>query len=128
MVGQAFDLVVGVAERLEDEAPDMAAADRVDLASAVALRLDQTGQPELRQMLTDSGGTDARETGQGRDIGRPVRKHPEDAEPARVREQRETCCGSAHLRIRREDEIGRCQLMRPGSAHDDIFSLFPYLR
>lgn len=77
----------------------MRATQAIQHAATVTVTLDQSGEPQLGQVLAGHGGPATRDPGQARDVELLVAQRPQHPHPGRIRQQDEGQRGGVDLFI-----------------------------
>jgi hypothetical protein len=91
------DLVVGVEQRLDEQRPDVPAAEPVHHPLAVAFTDYEARKPQFRQVLTRDRGPALRDRSEARHVELTVSQGPQHPDPSRISEQRERSHRGADL-------------------------------
>lgn len=97
MGGLAAHLVVGVEQRLTEQRAHMTASQSIDHPATLAASLDQSGQAELREVLTGHRGPTPGERSQAPHVVLVVAQRPEDLDPSRIGQHGKGQHGDLHL-------------------------------
>lgn len=109
--------MVGVEEAFGQQGAYVTTSESVDNALPATLTLDETGQPQLRQMLAGHCRTASCDRCQAGDVQFCVPQRPEHSHPGRVGKQREGRDRRRDLPLCREIRVFRCG--RSFSGHTD---------
>jgi len=105
VVGKVLVGVVGMEQRLVQQLAHVHVGSGVEHERAVAAGLDQSGEPELGQVLADRGGRGPDQTGQARHRRLALQQRPQQLDPGGVGEHPEGLRGQVDLLLARHQEV-----------------------
>jgi hypothetical protein len=93
----AADLMIGVEKCFDQQGSHVTTSKAVEHTPPVAIGFDETGQPELRQVLAGDGRPAIGDTSQGGHVQLVLTQRPEHPYPRRLGEEGERHDGGVHL-------------------------------